>query len=85
MTLDELLKNELNHEEPPWRTPVTKGWRDKMKDERIDERYDDLDEGSDEMAEEIELREKNDDNTWNQEFIPQEQTPKKKGLLTLMK
>ena len=33
--LDELLKNELNHDEPPWRTPVTKGWRDKMKDERI--------------------------------------------------
>ena len=32
--LDEHLKNELNHEEPPWRTPVTKGWRDKMKDER---------------------------------------------------
>ena len=24
--LDELLKNELNHEEPPWRTPVIKGW-----------------------------------------------------------
>ena len=22
--LDEHLKNELNHEEPPWRTPVTK-------------------------------------------------------------
>ena len=22
--LDELLKNQLNHEEPPWRTPVTK-------------------------------------------------------------
>ena len=22
-------KNELKHEEPPWRTPVTKGWRDK--------------------------------------------------------
>ena len=33
--LDELLKNELNHEEPPWRTPVTKGWRDRMKGERI--------------------------------------------------
>ena len=33
--LDEHLRNELNHEEPPWRTPVTKGWRDKMKDERI--------------------------------------------------
>ena len=33
--LDELLKNELNHEEPPWRTPVTKGWRDRMKEERI--------------------------------------------------
>ena len=33
--LDELLKNELNHEEPPWRTPVTKGWWDRMKDERI--------------------------------------------------
>ena len=33
--LDELLKNELNHEEPPWRTPVTKGWWDRMKEERI--------------------------------------------------
>ena len=33
--LDELLKNELNHEEPPWRTLVTKGWWDRMKDERI--------------------------------------------------
>ena len=33
--LEELLKNELNHEEPPWRTPVTKGWWDRMKDERI--------------------------------------------------
>ena len=33
--LDEHLKNELNHEEPPWRTPVTKGWRDRMKEERI--------------------------------------------------
>ena len=33
--LDEHLKNELNHEEPPWRTPVTKGWWDRMKDERI--------------------------------------------------
>ena len=33
--LDELLKNELNHEEPPWRTPVTIGWWDRMKEERI--------------------------------------------------
>ena len=33
--LDELLRNELNHEEPPWRTPVTKGWWDRMKEERI--------------------------------------------------
>ena len=28
--LDELLKNELNHEEPPCRTPMPKGWRDKI-------------------------------------------------------
>ena len=35
MILDELLKNELNHEEPPWRTPVTKGWWHRMKDEGI--------------------------------------------------
>ena len=34
-SLDELLRNELNHEEPPWRTPVTKGWWDRMKEERI--------------------------------------------------
>lgn len=33
--LDEHLKNELNHEEPPWRTPVTKRWWDRMKAERI--------------------------------------------------
>ena len=33
--LDELLKNELNHEEPPWRTPVTKDDEIEMKDERI--------------------------------------------------
>ena len=33
--LDELLKNELNHEEPPWRTPSTRRWWNKMKDERI--------------------------------------------------
>ena len=33
--LDEHLRNELNHEEPPWRTPVTKGWWDRMKEERI--------------------------------------------------
>ena len=36
-----------------------------MKDERIDERCDDLDGGSDEMAEEIELRKRKDENTWN--------------------
>ena len=28
-------KNELIHKEPPCRTPVTKGWRDRMKEERI--------------------------------------------------
>ena len=33
--LDEHLKNELNREEPAWRTPVTKGWWDRMKEERI--------------------------------------------------
>ena len=33
--LDEHLRNELNHGGPPWRTPVTKGWRDKTKDERL--------------------------------------------------
>ena len=30
--LDELLKNELNHEEPPWRTPVQKGDEIRLKD-----------------------------------------------------
>ena len=28
--LDEHSKNELNHDDPPWRTPVTKGWQDKI-------------------------------------------------------
>ena len=46
-------KNELNHEEPPWRSPVTKGWWDRMKDERIRlEPCGDLDGGFNEMAEE---------------------------------
>ena len=30
--LDEHLKNELNPDDPPWRTPVTKGWRDKIEE-----------------------------------------------------
>ena len=34
MILDELLKNELNHEEPPWRTPVQKDDEIEMKDEK---------------------------------------------------
>ena len=64
--LDEHLKNELNHEEPSWRTPVTKGWWHRMKDERIRLKPgNDLDGGSDEMAEEIELRKRKDENTWN--------------------
>ena len=42
--LDELLKNELNHEEPPWRTPVTK-------DDEI-KACDDLNGGSEKIAEE---------------------------------
>ena len=49
MVLDELLKNELNHEEPPWRTPVNRKddeieWR--MKKNKINS-YDDIDGGSD--------------------------------------
>ena len=32
--LDEHLKNELNYEEPPWRTPVTKDDEIGMKDEK---------------------------------------------------
>ena len=61
--IDELLKKELNHEETPWRTPVTKGWWDRMKEERIRWAFDDLDGGSDEMTEEIELRKRKDENT----------------------
>ena len=64
--LDELLKKRLNHEEPPWRTPLTKGWWDRMKDEKNKiKAWVDLDGGSDEMAEEIELRRRKDENTWN--------------------
>ena len=51
--LDE-LRNELTREEPPWRTPVTKGWWDR--NERWKNKIkacDDLDGGSDEMAVEI--------------------------------
>ena len=40
---------------------------------------DDLDGGSDEMAEEIELRKRKDENTWNQNLF------NKKGLITWMK
>ena len=53
MILDELLKNELNHEEPPWRTPVTKGWRDKIEGWNYKiKACDDLDGGTDEMSKE---------------------------------
>ena len=52
--LDEVLKNELNHEVSQWRTSVTKNdeieWR--MKRIRL-KPSDDLDGGSDEMAEEV--------------------------------
>ena len=34
-----------------------------------DEPCDDLDGGSDEMVEEIELRKRKDENTWNQNFF----------------
>ena len=52
--LDELLKNELNHEEPPWRTPVTKGWWDRNEGWKSTVKAcDDLDGGSGEKAEEI--------------------------------
>ena len=77
--LDEHLKNELNHEEPPWRTPVTKGWWDRMKDERIRLKpCGDLDGGSDEMAEEIWTPEKKRWKHLELEFIPHEQALKKK-------
>ena len=47
------MKNELNHEEPPWRTPVTKGWWDRNEGWKNKiKAYGDLDGGSDEMAEE---------------------------------
>ena len=52
--LDELLKNELNHEEPPWRTPMTKGWWDRNEGWKNKiKACDDLDGGSDEMVEGI--------------------------------
>ena len=52
--LDELLKNELNLKEPPWRTPVTNGWRNKIEGWKNKiKAFNDLDGGSDEMAEEI--------------------------------
>ena len=49
------LENELNHEEPPWRTPVNKKDNEiELKDEKNKiKACDDLDGGSDEMVEEI--------------------------------
>ena len=64
--LDELLKNELNQEEPSWNSDKQKNDEIKLKDERIRLKpCDDLDGGSDEMTEEIELRKRKDENTWN--------------------
>ena len=52
--LDEHLRNELNREEPPCRTPVTKEWRDKIEGWKNKiKSCGDLDGGSDEMAEGI--------------------------------
>ena len=71
------MKNELKHEEPPWRTPVTKEWRDKMKDERIRLKpCEDLDEVSGEMSEEIWTPEKKRWKHLELEFIHQERTLK---------
>ena len=75
--LEEPLKNELNHDDPLWRTPETKGLWDKMKDERIRLKpCGDLDGGSDEMTEEIWTLEKKIWKHLELEFIHQEQTPK---------
>ena len=77
--LDELLKKRLNHEEPPWRTPVTKGWWYRMKDDRIrwalrwfGRRFPTkwlrkLNSGKRKRCKHLEL-----------EFIPHEQTPKER-------
>ena len=73
--LDELLTNELNHEEPPWRTLVNKrmtryneGWKNKIK------ACDDFEGGSDKMTEEIWTPEKKRWKHLELEFIHQEQT-----------
>ena len=64
------MENELDHEEPPWRTPVTKwwwdrneGWKNKIKP------CGDTDWGFDEMAEEICTPEKKRWKHLEQEFI----------------
>ena len=76
--LDKLLKNELNHEEPPWRTPVTKEWWDRMKEKNKIKSCGDLDGGSDEMTEKIWTPEKKRWKHLELEFIHQEQTPKER-------
>ena len=77
MILDKLLKNELNHEEPPWRTTVTKGWWDRNEGRKNKIKLcDDLDGGLDDMAEEIWTLEKKRWKHLELEFTHQEQTPK---------
>ena len=72
------MKNELNHEEPQWRTPVTKGWWDRNEGWKNKIKpCGDLDGGSDEMAEEIWTPEKKRWKHLELEFIHDEQTLKK--------
>ena len=72
------MKNELNFDEPPWRTPVTKGWWDRNEGWKNKIKLcDDLDGGLDDMAEEIWTPENKRWKHLELEFIHQEQTPKK--------
>ena len=76
MALDELLKSELNHEEPPWRTLINKRIKETKVEKNKIKPCDDLDGGSDEMAEENLNSGKEKMKTLGLEFIHQEQTPK---------
>ena len=72
--LKEHFEDELNHDEPPWRTLVAKEWW-RMKRIRI-RPCDDFDGGTDEIAGKTWTPEKKGWKYLGLEFIQREQTPK---------
>ena len=70
------MKNELNHEEPPWITPVNKRIKETKVEKNKIKPCDDLDGGPDEMAEEIWTPKKKRWKHLELELIHHEQTSK---------